>query len=251
MADKGKVKTGADHLAALRDGREVYIDGDRVADVTTHPAFRNAVHAAAGLYDYQARPENLEQMTFSPPPGAGYARINRCWQLPRSHAELIERRKALSEWAAQSCGYLGRAPDHVASSLLGQVIGIDVFRRHGKARAKALLDHFDHVSRHDCYVSYVIINPQADRDKAWGEQEDDLGARLVDEDRARRQDAWYRGDHGERAACRQPAAAASGRGRPRDLVRGATRHQGTEAPLAQVVRGARGFAARQPALLAL
>ena len=48
MADKGEVKTGADHLAALRDGREVYIDGERVADVTTHPAFRNAVHAAAG-----------------------------------------------------------------------------------------------------------------------------------------------------------------------------------------------------------
>ena len=31
-------KTGADHLRSLRDGRAVYIDGERVADVTTHPA---------------------------------------------------------------------------------------------------------------------------------------------------------------------------------------------------------------------
>ena len=47
-------KTGAEHLASLRDGRAVYIDGARVADVTTHPAFRNAVRSAAALYDFQA-----------------------------------------------------------------------------------------------------------------------------------------------------------------------------------------------------
>lgn len=182
MADRGEIKTGADHLAALRDGREVYIDGERVADVTIHPAYRNAVHAAAALYDYQARPENIGHITFAPTPGRGYARINRCWQPPRSHADLVARRRAMSEWAEQSCGFLGRAPDHVASSLLGQVIGIDVFRRHGEPRAKALLDYFNEASRNDHYVSYVIINPQADRSKAWGDQEEDLVARLVDED---------------------------------------------------------------------
>ncbi|HXO00564.1 MAG TPA: 4-hydroxyphenylacetate 3-hydroxylase N-terminal domain-containing protein [Stellaceae bacterium] len=182
MTERAEVKTGADHLAALRDGRAVYIDGELVSDVTTHPAFRNAVHSAAAFYDYQARPENIARMTFEPTVGPGYARINRCWQMPRSHAELVERRQAMTEWAEMSCGFLGRAPDHVASSLVGQVIGIDVFRRHGDARAQALLDYFDEVSRHDHYVSYVIINPQAERNKAWGEQEDELVARIVDED---------------------------------------------------------------------
>jgi 4-hydroxyphenylacetate 3-monooxygenase len=180
--EPAEVKTGADHLAMLRDGRDVYIDGERVADVTEHPAFRNAVHQVAALYDYQARPANIERLTFATSPGSGYGRINRCWLLPRSHAELVARRKAMAEWAEQSGGFLGRAPDHVASSLVGQVIGIDVFRRHGEARAKALLDYFDYVSRNDCYVSYVIINPQADRNKAWGEQREDLVARVVDED---------------------------------------------------------------------
>lgn len=177
-------KTGADHLASLRDGRAVYIDGELVADVTTHPAFRNAAHAAAALYDYQARPENLERMTFARTGEGGYRHINRAWQLPTSYDELVARRRALTEWAELSCGFLGRAPDHVASSLMGQVIGIDVFRRHGEARAKALLDYFDYVSRNDLYLSYVIINPQSDRAKAWGEQREDLVARLVDEDGA-------------------------------------------------------------------
>src|SRR3954451_9823526 len=39
-------------------------------------------------------------------------------------------------------------------------------------------------SRNDLYLSYVIITPQADRSKAWGEQQEDLVARLVDEDSA-------------------------------------------------------------------
>eukprot|EP01034_Spumella_vulgaris_P007552 gene7552-9621_t len=34
--------TGAEYLASLRDGREVYINGERVADVTAHPAMRNS-----------------------------------------------------------------------------------------------------------------------------------------------------------------------------------------------------------------
>jgi 4-hydroxyphenylacetate 3-monooxygenase len=179
-------KTGENHLRSLRDGRAVYIDGERVADVTTHPAFRDAVRTAAALYDHQAHPENLERLTFAPEgaAGDGYARVNCCWLMPRNYHELVERRRAMTEWAELSCGFLGRAPDHVASSLLGQVIGIEVFRRHGEARAKALLDYFDYARRHDLYLSYVIINPQADRAKAWGEQQDDLVARLIDEDSA-------------------------------------------------------------------
>src|SRR6202043_900557 len=44
--------------------------------------------------------------------------------------------------------------------------------------------YFDYASRNDLYLSYVIINPQAERNKAWGKQEDDLVARIVDEDSA-------------------------------------------------------------------
>jgi 4-hydroxyphenylacetate 3-monooxygenase len=36
-------KTGAEHIKSLQDGRTVFIDGKRVADVTEHPAFRNSV----------------------------------------------------------------------------------------------------------------------------------------------------------------------------------------------------------------
>src|SRR5881392_2362684 len=96
-------KTGAEHIKSLKDGRTVYIDGKVVDDVTEHPAFRNSVRSAAALYDFQAREENAEAMTFTPD-GAN-RRVNRCWQLPRNHAEMVARRKAMQAWSTLHCGF--------------------------------------------------------------------------------------------------------------------------------------------------
>jgi 4-hydroxyphenylacetate 3-monooxygenase len=173
-------KTGLEHIKSLQDGRAVYIDGEQVTDVTRHHAFRNSVASAAALYDYQAAPENIEQMTFALD-GAN-RRVSRGWQIPRSYAEMVERRRALMAWAERSFGFMGRSPDHLASALVGQRIGLDVFKRHNEARAKVFADYFDYASRSDLFLTYVIINPQADRSKDWGDQDDDLVARVVDED---------------------------------------------------------------------
>jgi 4-hydroxyphenylacetate 3-monooxygenase len=173
-------KSGAEHIKSLKDGRTVFIDGKRVADVTEHPAFRNSVRSAASLYDVQARPENLELMTFIPE--GATQRVSRAWQMPRNYDEMVVRRKAMQAWAAVHYGFMGRSPDHLASALVGQRMGIEIFRRHGEARAKALADYFDYASRNDLFLTYVIINPQAERGKDWGQQDEDLVARIVDED---------------------------------------------------------------------
>src|SRR5580704_7551790 len=156
-------RTGAEHLKSLKDGRAVYIDGKPVSDVTEHPAFRNSVRSAASLYDFQAQPENIELMTFIPE--GSNRRVNRAWQMPRSYDEMVLRRQALQAWAAQSCGYFGRSPDHLASSLVGQRMGLEVFRKHSPERAKAFADYFDFATKNDLFLTYVIINPQAERSK--------------------------------------------------------------------------------------
>jgi 4-hydroxyphenylacetate 3-monooxygenase len=173
-------KTGAEHIKSLKDGRTVYIDGELVDDVTEHRAFRNAVRSAAALYDFQVRPENLELMTFQP--NGSNRRVNRGWQMPRNYQEMVQRRKSLQAWAALSCGFLGRSPDHLASALVGQHMGIEVFQKHSPERAAAFVDYFDYASSNDLFLTYVIVNPQAERTRDWGEQDEDLVARIVDED---------------------------------------------------------------------
>ncbi|TCI00533.1 4-hydroxyphenylacetate 3-monooxygenase [Roseococcus sp. SYP-B2431] len=176
------VKDGAQHLSAVRDGRAVYLNGKLVGDVTAHPAYRNAIGSAAMLYDHQARPENIERMTFDL---GGGRRVNRAWQHPRSYGEMVERRKALVEWAELTCGFLGRSPDHVASSVSAQYMGAEVFDRHDPARGKAFRDWYEHARANDLFLTYVINNVQGDRSKAFGDQgegAEDMIARIVDED---------------------------------------------------------------------
>ena len=174
-------KTGEMHLRTLRDGRDVYLKGERVDDVTSHPAYRNSVATSALLYDFQAAPENIEALTFVSPDSG--ERVNRCWQLPESYEELLTRRHALESWAGCHYGFLGRSPDHVASGLAGMIMGAEIFDKWDMARAGALRDYFRYARDNDLYLSYVIINPQADRSKSAGDQDDPyLTARLVDED---------------------------------------------------------------------
>nr|WP_311202548.1 4-hydroxyphenylacetate 3-hydroxylase N-terminal domain-containing protein [Peribacillus sp. BBB004] len=42
---------GKEYLESLRDGRTVFLNGDKVDDVTTHPAYRNSARSIAQLYD--------------------------------------------------------------------------------------------------------------------------------------------------------------------------------------------------------
>lgn len=175
------IKTGETHVESLKDGRRVFLDGELVRDPADHPAFRNAVLSAAGLYDLQAEPEKLEELTFVSPTSGG--RVNRCWQLPTSYEELVAKRQAMVAWAEATCGMMGRSPDHVASCLAGMVMGAGVFDKYEGGRSGALLDYFRHARDNDLYLSYVIANPQANRSKSASEQaSEDLVARIVYED---------------------------------------------------------------------
>lgn len=174
-------KDGKAYLSSLNDNRTIYIDGRKVTDVTTDSAFRGAIASAASLYDYQAAPENLDQMTF-PSPTSG-ERVNLSWQLPTTFGDLVRRRQAMETWSALSCGMIGRSPDHVASTLAGFRMGLAAFRNHDPKRAAALESYFQYARDNDLFLSYVIINPQSDKAKsASGQPDPHLVASVVDED---------------------------------------------------------------------
>jgi 4-hydroxyphenylacetate 3-monooxygenase len=175
------IKTGKHHTRSIQDDRQVYLNGEVVGDVTTHPAFRNVVGSVARLYDFQSQPENLDLMTFEIPDSG--ERANRIWQLPTSFDELVQRRKGLEAWTELHAGFLGRAPDHVASCISGMYMGREVFEEYDRERAGALADYYRYARDNELYLTYVIINPQADRSKAAHEQDDEyLTAGVVDQD---------------------------------------------------------------------
>src|ERR1051325_10252537 len=94
------IRSGKDYLASIRgDGRRVYINGELVRDVTSHPAFRGAARSVARLYDVAAAPENRSVMTFQSPTSGGS--VLRCYQIPKTPADLTLTRQMSERWAGE------------------------------------------------------------------------------------------------------------------------------------------------------
>src|SRR5580704_6412062 len=137
----GSMRSGADYLRSLRDGRHVYADGELVKDVTTHPAFREAAKSVARLFDVAAAPENRDVMTY-PSPRTG-APVWRAWQIPKSHADLRAKRLAAEKWAEATFGLMGRTPDHVAGFIAGYTAKPGLFAAAGQRFADNLLKIYE------------------------------------------------------------------------------------------------------------
>src|SRR6202020_1877226 len=96
IADKRRPFTGAEYRQSLRDGREVYIDGERVAGVTSHPAFRNSVRSIARLYDALHDPKRCDVLTCPTDTGSG-GYTHKYFRVQRSREDLIGVHGAIDE----------------------------------------------------------------------------------------------------------------------------------------------------------
>jgi 4-hydroxyphenylacetate 3-monooxygenase len=164
------MRTGAEYLKSLRDGRQVFVEGERVTDVTAHPAFREAARSVARLYDIAAAPENRETMTFQSPKTS--QPVWNCFLIPKSHTELRTRRLFSEKWAEASFGLMGRSPDHVASFFAGYAAVPAVFAAGGQKYADNLIAFYERMRDEYLYVSYAIVPPQIDRSKPAHKQSD-------------------------------------------------------------------------------
>ena len=107
LAGQKRPFTGAEYLQSLRDGREVYIYGERVKDVTKHPAFRNAAVSMAKLYDALHAEKTKDILTAPTDTGSG-GYTHRFFKAARSREELIGQRDAIAAWARITYGWVGR-----------------------------------------------------------------------------------------------------------------------------------------------
>ena len=58
------LRTGKDYIESLRNGREVWIDGEQVQDVPAHPAFAPVVNVRARIYDLAREAGTKDLLTY-------------------------------------------------------------------------------------------------------------------------------------------------------------------------------------------
>ena len=91
-------QTGAEYIDSLRDDRHVFIYGERVKDVTTHPAFRNTARMVARLYDALHDPAHSDKILVPTDTGNG-GKTHAFFKAPKSLDDLVAGRNAIAEWA--------------------------------------------------------------------------------------------------------------------------------------------------------
>jgi 4-hydroxyphenylacetate 3-monooxygenase len=154
------LRTGADYLESLRDGRQVLIGKERVGDVTIHPAFRGTARSFARIYDLKRTPEHIDAMSYE----EGGERYSSWYILPKTKEDLRKRAEAHRRVAEWSYGLLGRSPDHVSTFVTGMRMCPELFDSGEKGYSDNLVRYWEHMRANDTFACYLVITPQGARD---------------------------------------------------------------------------------------
>jgi 4-hydroxyphenylacetate 3-monooxygenase len=152
------LRTGDEYRRALRDGREVYLDGRRVDDVTAEPGFRPVVDTFARIYDLQHSEEFRDVLTFQ----EDGRRYGGSWIVPRDRPELVWRRRLIETVARHTGGLFGRAPDYVPLFHLGMLDIKCDFSRGNPRFERNIEDYWRHAREHDLSLAHAFVDVQAD-----------------------------------------------------------------------------------------
>ena len=172
-------RTGNAFVESLKDGREVWIDGERVRDVTTDRRFRATPLSLAELYDMQHDAEFRDVLTYaSPTTGApvGLSHIQ-----PKSAGDLRRRRAMVKTWMDRCGGMMGRTPDFLNVMVANFAAGHAYFGTGGAQFANNIRAYHELVRENDLALTHSLVTPEIDRSKPIFEQPGDVAMRAVRE----------------------------------------------------------------------
>lgn len=161
-------RTGKEYLEDLRgDGRELWLEGERVADVTTDPRLAPTALSLARLFDLQHEAPDIFLM---PSPATGLP-VNVTHVIPKSRNDLTRRAGAISTWAQDSAGTMGRTPDYLNVTMACFAGRPDTLARNGEeAGAQHIVEYQAMIRDHDLCLTHSLMNPQVDRSKTEDKQ---------------------------------------------------------------------------------
>ena len=175
------IRTGAQYVNALRDGREVWHAGRRIADVTAHSGFTGTIKTLADIYDKQHDPEYRDIMTVE----HEGERISYSYFPPRDREQLARKRRNIEFWSEQTFGQMGRYPEFVAELVIGLLDWTHVIEKSNPRWAENARAYHRYVSRNDLCLTHALTDQYYDRTRRVSEQEDpDLILHIVGETKA-------------------------------------------------------------------
>lgn len=171
------IRTGEEYKASIRDSRAVYMNGEKIKDVTVHPAFKPLVDLRARIYDLQHEPATRHLMTYRED-GEVNAINNK---LPLSQQDWWDKRRATDTVLEDAGGIITRVGDETVGEMWSLFDGQDVLNDVDPQFSKNIRNHILKVLHSDPFHVSANTDPKGDRSKAPQDQDPDMLLHVVRE----------------------------------------------------------------------
>jgi 4-hydroxyphenylacetate 3-monooxygenase len=171
------IRTGQEYRDSIRDGRRIWVNGERVNDVTTHPQFKPLVDIRARIFDMQHEEAHRDIMTEEQD-GERNALGS---ALPRTQDDWWAKRRATDHMLNEIGGVVTRVGDETVGEMWSLFDGQDVLNEVDPQFSKNIETHIHRVLREDPFHVSANTDPKGDRSKAPQDQDPDMLLHVVKE----------------------------------------------------------------------
>jgi len=166
QTQKHFLKNGEEYIKTLQDGREVIYKGERIEDVTTHPATAGGIKEIAAIYDLQFDQEEQKVLTYERPEDG--ARVTASYLIPRTKEDLAFRREGIKHVARRTWGTHGRGIDMISTLPLGMLAELPSYKRECPEYAENIHWYLKYAEENNIHLGETIVDPQGFRSRASG-----------------------------------------------------------------------------------
>ena len=171
------IRTGNEYRASLDDGREVWMNGEKVKDVCTHPQLKPVIDVRARIYDMQHDPSTKDQTTYQEN-GEDFAIGLR---LPYEAKDWEDKRKAVDLVMHDIGGIVTRVGDETIGEMWSLWDGKEILNEIDPRFAENIEKHIHTAIKLDPFHVSANTDPKGDRSKAPQDQDPDMLVHVVKE----------------------------------------------------------------------
>lgn len=172
------LRTGEQYRDSIRDGREVWIDGERVKDVTRHPAFKPIVDIRARMYDMAHEDRHDAAMNYRDGKGEAFARATKP---PKTQQDWHDKRVWVDTVLNDIGGVVIRVGDETVGEMWSLYDGRDVLNEIDPKFSANITRHIDRAHERDIFHVSANTDPKGDRSKRPQDQDPDMLLHVVKE----------------------------------------------------------------------
>jgi 4-hydroxyphenylacetate 3-monooxygenase len=173
------IRTGAEYKASIDDGREVWIDGEKVTRVADHPMFKPIVDARARIFDLAHAPDGQAVMSYADEETGERNPVGN--KLPRTQQDWLDKRAAVDLVQRDARAVVTRVGDETVGEMWSLFDGQDVLNQVDPRFAANIARHIGRAVREDPFHVSANTDPKGDRSKPPQQQDPDMLLHAVKE----------------------------------------------------------------------